>query len=200
MTFATPATNLEDLDEGPQAVTYPARVGFSPDEDGQGGDPSGPPANHLPNATVFRETTTAIAAIPAAAEHHSPSQALDGINVGSPFSAFGNRSDAAHSSSTPNGGDGSTVASGGSYWRSSLYQPSTKWPLRTEEEARLFHHFVKHLGAWVRLPDDKSHTTVDLRTDSLLRSTAVRALPNTDHSAVLRRTDSLQVTRNSIFR
>ncbi|KAK0621080.1 hypothetical protein DIS24_g11473 [Lasiodiplodia hormozganensis] len=170
VTFATPATNLEDLDEDPQAVTYPARVGFSPDENGQGGggdaDPAGPPANHVPNATVFRETSTtiaaAIAAIPAPAEHHSPSQVLDGINVGSPFSAFGNRSDVAHSSSTPNGGDGSTVASAGSYWRSSLYQPSTKWPLRTEEEARLFHHFVKHLGAWVDCCDEKFHFSIEV--------------------------------------
>ncbi|KAL1632866.1 hypothetical protein SLS58_011313 [Diplodia intermedia] len=152
VTFATPATTLEDLDDD-QTVTYPSRVGFSPDEP-QAGDGPGEPSKHVPHATVFREgpttTTTTASAITAiaAATEPSPGQPLDGINIASPFSPFGNRSDVAHSSGTPGGGDGSTVASGGSYWRSSLYQPSTEWPLRSEEEARLFHHFVKHLGAW----------------------------------------------------
>ncbi|OJD29996.1 zn 2cys6 transcription factor [Diplodia corticola] len=163
VTFATPATTLEDLDED-QAVTYPARLGFSPEE---------PPASELPDASVFRDlpttttpitTTTTIAAIPAATDH-SPAPPLDAVNIGSPYSPFGNRSDVPPSSATPGGGDASTVGSGASYWKSSLYQPSTEWPLRSEDEARLFHHFVKHLGAWVDCCDEKFHfsTEVPLR-------------------------------------
>lgn len=149
--------SLEDLDDDP-VVTYSSRTGFSPEETPQG-DVRGAPANGVPDPIAFPETITtasAIAGIPASAEL-SAGQPLGGIDLGSPYSAFSNRSEAARSSGTPNvqhdgeqGGDTSTVGSAASYWRSSLYQPSTSWPLNTEEEARLFHHFVRNLGAWVR--------------------------------------------------
>ncbi|GME52276.1 Zn 2cys6 transcription factor protein [Neofusicoccum parvum] len=169
VTFAAPAMSLEDLDDDP-VVTYSSRTGFSPEETHHG-DVRGAPANGVPDPIAFPETITtasAIAGIPASAEL-SAGQPLGGIDLGSPYSAFSNRSEAARSSGTPNvqhdgehGGDTSTVGSAASYWRSSLYQPSTSWPLNTEEEARLFHHFVRNLGAWVDCCDEKFHFATEV--------------------------------------
>lgn len=170
VTFATPATSLEDLDED-APVTYSPQAGFSPEETPQE-DARAAPARHVPDSTAFPETITtvsAVAAIPASNGHSPghPSGAV--INLDSGFSAFGGGSDVTHSSSTPvpqhegdQGGDSSTVTSTGSYWRSSLYRPSTSWPLGTEEEARLFHHFVRNLGAWVDCCDEKFHFATEV--------------------------------------
>lgn len=152
-------------------MTYSPQAGFSPEETPQE-DARAAPARHVPDSTAFPETITtvsAVAAIPASNGHSPghPSGAV--INLDSGFSAFGGGSDVTHSSSTPvpqhegdQGGDSSTVTSTGSYWRSSLYRPSTSWPLGTEEEARLFHHFVRNLGAWVSfLPFERIPQSTD---------------------------------------